>query len=253
MSLLNHTDNAAAFAAAMNATAPAQTLYGEILLDVWFCALVRGQGKVPFDPNQHMSFQRRTAVNISLTPLAETGLSYTIDRALIAEMPNDGWMRVTLPSLKALGMTDLAALSGKYVRAEMTDYGTYTKRDGTPGKLSAPHIHAVYDTREQCLAAYEAEMTGGAPAPAMPSVNGNGHAPAAPVAPVANSDAERQAALAFLPAIVRMCMTEKGVDLNRLKAQIEGNELMRKHVSMTSPELMAEVAKLASESMPLPF
>lgn len=258
MSLINTHDNDAAFAAALNATAPAQVLFGEILLDIWFCALIKGQGRVPFDPGMHTQSQRRTSVNISITPIPESGLTYTVDRQFIAENTRDGWLAVTLPSLQKIGVNDLRVLSGKYVKAELRNYGTYNKRDGSVGELSAPVIYAVYNTAAECAAAYDAEMNGMAAfdaiaptAPrAVPSTNGgsngNGAKPPVAAAPQPNGDAERQTALAFLPAIVKSCMNGSGVDMTKLRTSIESNALLSRHISLTSPEVMAEVTRIAS-------
>ena len=66
-----------------SAEAPPSFFYGQIAMDVWPCVLVKGQGKVPFDPQAHSADQRRTAIKLSISPLADQRAQFTITRSII--------------------------------------------------------------------------------------------------------------------------------------------------------------------------
>lgn len=242
------------WASALEAKEPPQILYGELLLDLFFCALVKGLGRVPFDPHQHKDGQRRTAVSLSLSPLADSGLTFAVERQFIAENKNDGWLAVTLPSIRELGITDLRAIHERYVKVEMVDYGTYEK-DGQKKSLSAPKILTVYPSNAACVQAFNEETGNGhvpdAAAADMPTDeinrdlglaangNGNGHS---------NGNEKLKAtALAFLPTIVRQCRDGNGMDLSKLRVQLSSMPLVKDYFSETSPEVMTEIQKVLAE------
>lgn len=230
--MTNNTRNAwQAAAEAVEATF-SNDIYGRIEFDMWFCKLVKGVGRVPFDDGiDHLS-DRRTAVDINIQDLG--GTNY--DRKFIAEIGNDGWLRVTLPSLKALGITDLQKFNGSFVHAVMEPYGEYTDRDGNKKQRTAPAVRAVYPNGAACEAAAQGadaqtDIFNGAAA------NGNGAANGSPTA-----DAERQVALAFLPAIVKTAVRGTGVDIPTLDAALKGNPILAKHFNIGSPEVIQAIA-----------
>lgn len=245
------------FAEAMNPTPPANVVYGQILFDIYFCALIKGQGKVVFDPTQHNPRQRKTAVKIDIVPLPETGMSFDVSREFIAEFPKDGWLMVTLPSLRDdCGITDLSGLSEQYVKAEMVVYGSYTKKDGSEGDLSAPKILAIYPDRESCLEAWETDEPEKAAKNEIPGFDkpadidaineelygssGNGDKPV--------NEAQRKVALGFLPGIVRSCrQPDNNIDLAALTQKLAETPLIKDYFTMASPEVLAEVEKAMAE------
>lgn len=233
-----------AFASAME---PAEItysndIYGQIEFDVWFCALKKGVGKQVYDPQMHKPGERRTAITVNLSDIG--GNSYK--REFIAEIPTDGWVGVVLPSLKALGVTDLMAFNNSYVHAEMVKVGTYKKTDGTEGVRTAPKILAVYKTREECEnaaqgGATQADWMTGAPPPA--ATNGN----ATNGAGTAGNDAERAVAVAFLPAIVKSAIRGNGVDLPALEAALKSNPILARYFTVASPEVTQAMATALQE------
>ena len=230
--MTNNTRNAwQAAAEAVEATF-SNDIYGRIEFDMWFCKLVKGAGRVPFDDGIDRLSDRRTAVDINIQDLG--GTNY--DRKFIAEIGTDGWLKVTLPSLKALGITDLQKFSGSFVHAVMEPYGEYTDRDGNKKQRTAPAVMAVYPNGAAC----EAAAQGAAPQTDIfsgtPAANGNGHngSPAA--------DAERQVALAFLPAIVKTAIRGTGVDIPTLDAALKSNPILAKHFNVGSPEVIQAIA-----------
>jgi len=64
--------------------------------------LERGIGKVEFDPQMHSQDQRRTAIDITVRPLVEMGLTFDLTRNMIAESRE--WASFVLPSIRDLGI-----------------------------------------------------------------------------------------------------------------------------------------------------
>ena len=165
--------------------------FGEVKFDPWFCVLVKGQGKVPFDPREHKAGQRRTAMDISITPLPSRGLDFITERSMIAESRQ--WAGTVLPSIKALGLS-VQSLSGKWAQYEMVRTGrTWTNADGETKHETVPKFLAVYDSEQEAEAAAEALFGGNGdgtsePIPGFES-SGNG------------DDPERATAAKFLPAL----------------------------------------------------
>lgn len=208
------------------------TLFGELQADVWPCALVKGQGKVPFDPQVHNPDQRRTAIDLILCPL-RTDFRNT-ERHLIAE--SNAWAKIMLPSLKALG-TDLRTVNGKYVQVQLVPTGRkYTKKteqpDGTVTEEEKEETTfkfvAVYDSLEACTDASNAlyhnngASTEAAPAPAQPQSNGK-------------TQMTRQAAAGFLLPM----WTAAGKDRDKFLATIAANPMLADHFTADSPEVLA--------------
>lgn len=213
-------------------------VYGQIEFDIWFCVLQKGVGKLVYDPGQHNIKQRRTAVTVNLNDIG--GNNYK--REFIAEIPADGWSGVTLPSLKALGVAKLADLNGAFVHAEMTKYGSYTKSDGTEGIRTAPKVLRIFKDLDECAAAAQGGATqadwldtpaaNGSPANGFP-VNGNG-------GPATNA-AEKQVAMAFLPAIVKSAVRGNGVDSAALTQSLKDNPILAKYFNIGSPEVIQAI------------
>lgn len=161
------------------------TYFGEVtIVDVWFCVLQKGVGKVQFDPGQHRGDQRRIAIDLAIAPLQG---SYTIDQKCIETSKE--WLKVTLPSLQAHG-ANLSTLLGRFCQLRREPTGeTYTNKHGEIKEKSALKFIAFYDDRDACEAASEAfwternaaadngEIPGAvklADVPEPPSSNGNG-------------------------------------------------------------------------------
>jgi hypothetical protein len=246
------------WSAALDAKEPPQIMYGLLELDLWFCALVKGQGRVQFDPQQHSAGQRRTAISLAITPLADSGLTFPVERQFIAENRNDGWLAVTLPSIRALGITDLKRIHEAYVKAEMIEYGTYTKKDGSgSGTLTAPKILAVYSGNAECVAAYNAEngtntafTNGNGNHGTVDQINDslglNGNGNGTPKT-TASNDQLKATALAFLPNIVSQCRSGNGMDLAKLNTQLASMPLVKDYFTATSPEVLELIQKTLAE------
>ena len=174
--------------------------FGEItLVDDWDCALVKGAGKVPFDPAQHTS--RLIALKIQLTCTKADGSTYTIDQDDITSGTKH---KVTLPSLDTLGIKvrpQLRGLVGQFAEVVRVPTGrTYLAKQGAQAGQQVPETAMkflrLFASREDCQAAERAFYT---------PKNGDGPAPTRnvpqPIEQPAIDQAARAALLATLPIL----------------------------------------------------
>ncbi|OQB88177.1 MAG: hypothetical protein BWX85_00012 [Chloroflexi bacterium ADurb.Bin120] len=211
--------------------------FGQVSLDVWFCVLEKGVGKVPFDPNTHSIDRRLTAITMGIIPVPASGLQFSVDRDYIAEFRP--WNAITLPSLKALGVS-VRELNDRYVRVKMTETGeTYTNSQGETREKTAFEFLAIYDSLEAC----EADFTAKRGSSAQPNTSPQ-KSQAAPTA--GNGNKDRDAALKFLEVAVKStCQGLTDLDQAReaVAAQIAKMPLINKHFTVDSPETMNFMAE----------
>jgi len=211
--------------------------FGQVSLDVWFCVLEKGVGKVPFDPNTHSIDRRLTAITMGIIPVPASGLQFSVDRDYIAEFRP--WNAITLPSLKALGVS-VRELNDRYVRVKMTETGeTYTNSQGETREKTAFEFLAIYDSLEAC----EADFTAKRGSSAQPNTSPQ-KSQAAPTA--GNGNKDRDVALKFLEVAVKStCQGLTDLDQAReaVAAQIAKMPLINKHFTVDSPETMNFMAE----------
>ena len=179
--------------------------YGEASVDCWFCALVKGQGKVPYDPAQHE--RRATAIDISVQPVPEQNVTFAVARKMIAESRE--WAGIVWPSLKELGIESVRDLEGQWVKVTQVPTGRkYTSKQGETKEATTLKFLALYDDEAACRAACIAE-TG-----AKASTGGVGHIPgfeddkAADPTEAADSK-ERETATQFLNVFIKQHSGDK--------------------------------------------
>lgn len=178
----------------------ASEYYGQVSIDMWYCVLAKGVGKVPFDPQAHKIEERRTAIDMVLAPLPEQNISFEIMRSVIAESKE--WASVVLPSIKSLGVS-VRELNNRYVKLHFKPTGRrYTNQNGEEKENTTFEFLAVYADEISCRAAYN----GGEPQPSA----------AATIDP---GDKEKQTAFAFLKVIVEKAAKGKS-DIAAIRAEI---------------------------------
>jgi hypothetical protein len=213
--------------------------FGQVGLDVWFCVLEKGVGKVPFSEQEHSIDKRLTAITMGIIPVPASGLAFSVDRDYIAEFRE--WNAITLPSIKKLGVS-IRELDGKFAHVKLTETGeTYTNSQGETKEKTAFEFLAIYDTLEACEAAYTAKRGSGAQPTASQA------APRATTAATAgNGNKDRDAALKFLEVAVKSTckgMTDLEQAREAVAAQIAKMPLINKHFTVDSPETMNFMAE----------
>lgn len=246
---IGYDEEMAAWNAVDNAEEPvvSYTYFGKVTFDIWFCVLQSGVGKVVFDPQQHGQEQRRTAIDVSLEPLAEGRSQFTITRNLIAESRE--WAGVTLPSIKDLGLS-ARELNGKWAKCTMVPSGRkFTGKDGVQKDSTTFKFLEAYDTAEACyvasLAFFEdlenGRVEAGGNGQTSPQAAPPQQAPKAP-----DNNAEKTTARMFLEPL----WNASGGDLNKFAGLIADNPLISKYFSINSPEVIAIVQREAAHAAP---
>ncbi len=219
--------------------------FGQATVDAWFCVLEKGVGKKPFDPQQHTLDKRMTAIKVGIIPLPEQNVTRDIYREYIAEF--GAWPKITLPSIKTVGLT-VKSLNNAWVHIGLVSEGrTYTSKDGETKDSLTFKVLAVYPDEAACRAAYLNRSVSmgqepGAPAqsvtpPAAPSVgptNGNGHNGNGTNGNGTNPK-ERETALQFIKALVQQTNGDEG----QLGTRIANLPMLARYFSIQSPEVRA--------------
>lgn len=225
------------FAAATAAAEAPDMRFGNVTVEARFVVLVKGQGKLDFDPQVHEMSQRRTEIKVTCYPLPESGLTYFDQREIIAESRE--FSTVVWPSAKALGCKTIRDMHERYTRYELVQTGQYTKRDGTTGTLTTIKFHEAYADHAACLAAYN-EARGNVHT-AQDDDNGAGDIDMSASGNPNNTDpVEKETAKQFLAVLVKM----HGADDTALAAAIAGTPMVSKFFTVASPEV-AELRKAA--------
>jgi hypothetical protein len=216
-----------------NPTQPTQFTFGQLMLEGWFCILQKGIGKVPFDPNFHSEGQKRAAIDMCVTPLAITGATFQVERNTIATA--DDWLKITLPSIHALGMKS-SQLNGKYVQIELVPSGTYEKNGETKTKTAIKFVR-VFNSQNECEAVYLNQTGNGHTATATPPPDAFPLDTGAPApAPQADAGLPMPLQLAFAKTIVG-----NTTDIMALHGKLTQAGLSA--AVMSQPEIVALIAQ----------
>lgn len=228
------------FAAADNPAIRPADYFGKLEVDAWFCALVKGQGKVPFDGQQHPVDQRRTAIDLHVIPLADHKLSYPLTRGVIAESKE--WTAIVWASLRDLGVQSLRELKDteRWCRVTTENTGRTYQSNGSVKEATTFRFLALYPTEAECQAAFAASRNGGgedwldAPAQAAPVNGSNGTAHA--------EQRERDTALAFARILVKQSHS-----IPELGERLAQYPLVGRFFTVDSPEIseMVQAGELA--------
>lgn len=206
---------------------PSYELWGQVSVYVWKAALVKGQGKIVFDPAVHKSMVY--AIDLSVVPLNIQGANLA-ERSLI--QTSKEW-KLTQESILAAGI-QASEIDGKYVRIKFEPTGdTYTNAQGEVKNKTYMHFVRIFKNATECEQDFLADNMGGAEA-------------STEAAPVAENGAEYETALKFLGATVRSTAKGKsGMDeiLPALEAKINASPIMKKYFTATSDEVIELVSQ----------
>lgn len=204
--------------------------YGQVVADAWF-GFFPGSGAkpIPFDPQQHPTDKRAVMIDIQIIPVPEQNVSFDV-RQNYTDFSLD-WTKVTLPSIKAIGVDGLRALNGRYVRVALVD-GKREKKGENGSKTGEFYktfkFLEVYANAAECSAAYA----------------GSSPAHTEPADPVDEADKEKATALQFAKVVVTNQARGKKDKSEILKAvteMIAGMPLISKYYSGNSPEIEAMI------------
>lgn len=216
-------------------------IWGQCEAKSWWCVLEKGVGKVKFDPQMHNPDLRRTAIDITIRPLVEMGLTFDLARNMIAESYE--WAGVVLPSIRDLGISS-KQLNGSWVKVQtvtLTDKGgnaiTYTDKNGTVKEKTTLKFLGIFKDEAECRADYLAN-SGKAPKQntEYAEKNGNGNG---------NGNKERETALKFLKVYVEnACRGQNDLQAIRasLASQIASQPLISNFFTVDSPEVVQMIA-----------
>jgi len=199
------------------------TYFGKVDCTASFVALIKGQGKVLWT-EAHGPEQRRTEVAIRLDPIDAMNLTRAVERSVIAESRE--WTGTVWASLRDLGVRNAREINGKWAKVELVKSGReWINREGQKVEGTTFKFLALYNTKAECEAAWDAENGGGVAH--SPSTSGNG-------AP----DMGRETALQFLPALVM----QAGKDKAKLALLLSEMPIISKYFTVDSPEVQALLA-----------
>lgn len=206
--------------------------FGKLDVTASFVALIKGQGKVLWT-EAHGLEQRRTEIAIRLNPIDQMNQTRMVERSIIAESRE--WSAVVWASLRDLGIRNARDINGKWAKIELVKSGRswQNKTTGETVEGTTLKFLALYNSKAECEAAWEAENGGQAHSPAS---NGNGATAAA--SGNGASDIERAAMLQFLPALVKAAQGNR----TALAQSLANMPMVSKYFTVDSPEVQALLA-----------
>lgn len=203
-----------------------KSVFGKVDVSVWPCALVKGLGKVPFDPEQHKPEDRQIAIDIYIEPLRTSRYQDLIFRKMIADSKE--WAKIVMPSIKALGMS-LSDLRGKWVRAEYVPTGRkYESQAGEEKEATTFKFVKIFSDEEEAVSAADALFSGTNKAGGVSPAGQSNGAPS-----VAGMSLET--ARTLLNALWRA----SAGDVNRFLVSLEKADQVKAHFPLTHPEVLA--------------
>jgi len=201
--------------------------YGQVKADAWFGYFPGGGMKpIPYDPTQHPVDKRTTMIDIQIIPVPEQNVTFDIKQNY-TDFSQD-WTKITLPSIKALGVDGLRALNGRFVRVAQVD-GKREKKDENGNKTGEFYktfkFLEVYPDQVACSTAYA----------------GTAHNHIEPQPATTTGDDEKDVALKFVKVIVESKVKmakDKQEALDMVSKEIAGMPMINKHFTGASPEIL---------------
>ncbi|MCE5207354.1 MAG: hypothetical protein LLG42_03480 [Chloroflexi bacterium] len=198
-------------------------VWGLLSIAPWKAALVKGEGKVPFDPTQHKNMV--WAIDLSLLPI-DAQQSSVVERSMI--QPAKEW-RLTQDAIKALGIQPADA-NDHYVHAAFEPTGeTYVNSEGATKNKTFLKIIKVFKSEDECTQDY-----------LYTQYDPEANRPAEATNPAAGQK-EYEAALKLLGATVRTCM-KSGASAEKVKdlvdVKIKASPVMSRFFNAGSQEVI---------------
>jgi hypothetical protein len=215
---------------AVAAAESAGQYFGKLEVSGQFVILRKGERKRVWLEGESTD-GRVSEVTLRLNPHDITGLTKMVERQCLA---NDGeWTRIVWPSLRDLGFKSLRDINGQWGHVALVKSGeTYVAKKGarmgeTIEKTTFKFL-GVWELESDLIKAWEA-VNGSQPA-------SNGTTPAPTVSQ--SNDAEKAAAMGFLPHIVAANKN----DLTKLSEVLASMSPINKYFTVNSPEVQQLLA-----------
>lgn len=208
---------------------PAFELWGQAFASVWKAALVKGVGKVPFDPNNKDHKNAVYAIDISVVPILEQNAKLA-ERHLI--QTSKEW-ELTQKSIKDLGVAP-SEIDQKYVKISYEETGdTFTNSNGDTKNKTFLKFAKVFKDEAECIADYGATTMGDVPVTVTePQEIASG----VPAAGAKEFEAAKKLLEASLRGVVKVVSTpEEAKALTLVK--IKASPVMSRFFAEDSPEL----------------
>lgn len=210
--------------------------YGQVKADCWFGYFPGGGAKpIPFDPQQHPVDKRTTMIEIQIIPIPEQNVTFDIHQNYTDFSPD--WTKVTLPSIKALGLDGIRSMNNRFARVAQVD-GKREKKDENGNKNGEFYktfkFIEVYPDATACSTAYAGAAPQHTEQQPLPETNGN---------------TEKETALKFAKVVVQnkaRGLTERDQIIAAVTEAIAGMPMINKFYTGQSPEILA----LIDEVMP---
>jgi hypothetical protein len=208
---------------AANAQLKPREYWGQIKVDAYLCVLVRGKGKVQYDPAIHPEEQARTAISVAVLPLPEQNITYPVERELIAESAE--WIKIVWPSLRKFNLASPREAKDRWCKCHFVPTGrTYTGKDGVEKEATTLEFLELYADEAACRAAYRA-ATGQEEDLVIEDIE---------QAPIPAPDTKRkEAALEFVKVLVK----QFGGDHGQLATQMAAIPMIAEFFTVDSPEV----------------
>lgn len=202
---------------------PAYEIWGQAFVAVWKAALVKGEGKVPFDPTIHKSMVY--AIDLSIVPITEQNAKH-VERSLIQ---NSKEWEMIQKSIKDLGVTP-SEIDQKYVRIAFEPTGeTYNNANGETKNKTFIKFLKVFKSAADCIADYGAVNMGDV----APATDDNAGVPAAGQKEFESAKKLLEASLRGVVKVVSTPEEAKALVLVKIKA----SPVMAQFFNADSPEL----------------
>lgn len=213
----------------LNQEIPAQSfeMFGQAFFHVWKAALVKGLGKVDFDPTVHKRMV--WAIDLSIIPF-ETSNARSAERSMI--QTSNEW-KLTQASIREHGI-EPSEIDQKFVKVSFKPTGeTYISSLGEEKNKTYIHFEKIYASEADCMedSYFVSDDEVQTTEDAETAVSGHD---------------EKGVATVLLEQMVRaICKNNKGLvaALNALKTKLPESPMVAKYFTTDSPELLAMVQK----------
>jgi len=203
---------------------PAYEIWGQAFVAVWKAALVKGEGKVPFDPTAHKSMVY--AIDLSIVPITEQNAKH-VERSLIQ---NSKEWEMIQKSIKDLGAAP-SEIDQKYVRIAFEPTGeTYNNANGETKNKTFIKFLKVFKSEAECIADYGATTMGDVPVTVTDNNAG------VPAAGAKEFEAAKKLLEASLRGVVKVVSTPEEAKALVL-VKIKASPVMSRFFTEDSPEL----------------